>query len=356
MNGKTILVTGGAGFVGSNLATYFKEVYPEASILTLDNLKRRGSEINIKRLRDRGIEFIHGDIRNREDMNIGQDIDLLLECSAEPSVKEGHGEDSLYVINTNLLGTVNCLEIARKSKADMVFISSSRVYPYEVINALEIVEEPTRFAWKGGQTFEGWSQNGIDVNFPMEGARTLYGASKLCSEILIREYITMYGIRAVINRCGVIAGPWQFGKVDQGVFTHWMLSHYFQNELNYIGFGGQGRQVRDLLHVRDLCKLVDAQIQSLDRANGRTYNVGGGTLVNLSLLETTAICEEITGNRIRIGSDVTTRPGDIAIYVSDIGRVSHDFGWAPEVRSRDILQEIYQWIQENEHDIEASLQ
>jgi dTDP-D-glucose 4,6-dehydratase len=121
MDYKTILITGGAGFVGSNLALLFKAKYPKTKLIVLDNLKRRGSELNILRLKDQGIVFVHGDIRNPEDCELNEKIDLLLECSAEPSVLAGFNESPRYVINTNLAGTVNCLELARKHKADIVF-------------------------------------------------------------------------------------------------------------------------------------------------------------------------------------------------------------------------------------------
>ena len=141
-----------------------------------------------------------------------------------------------------MVGTINCLELARKNKADVVFFSTSRVYPYDAINSIKTIETETRFEWSNNQDRDilGWSKNGIDVNFALNGPKSMYGATKLCSEIILQEYIRMYEIRCVINRCGVIAGPWQFGKVDQGVFTLWMLAHYFKKPLKYIGFGGKG--------------------------------------------------------------------------------------------------------------------
>ena len=128
MNYRSLLVTGGAGFVGSNLAIKYKQRYPELRVSAFDNLKRRGSELNIPRLQQFGIEFIHGDIRNQEDFT-GFEIDLILECSAEPSVLAGYGGSPRYLLNTNLVGTHNCLELARKQRADLVFLSTSRVYP-----------------------------------------------------------------------------------------------------------------------------------------------------------------------------------------------------------------------------------
>jgi len=318
---KTILITGGAGFVGSNLALSFIKKYPSLSIIVLDNLKRRGSELNLPRLKEAGIHFLHGDIRNPEDL-VTEPFDVLLECSAEPSVLAGFGESPAYVINTNLIGTVNCLEAARKYQADVIFLSTSRVYPYEKLNALQTEEQETRFERKKEQNApSGWSMDGIDTSFSLDGAKSLYGATKLCSEILLREYCVQYGIRGIINRCGVLAGPWQFGKVDQGVFTLWMLMHYFKKSLKYIGYGGTGKQVRDLLHITDLFTLVDQQLQNMDKGNGNVYNVGGGNASSLSLQETTNLCKEITGNHIVLSSETKTRPADLKIYITDNQKV-----------------------------------
>ncbi|MFH1519945.1 MAG: NAD-dependent epimerase/dehydratase family protein, partial [Candidatus Omnitrophota bacterium] len=243
MNYKNILITGGCGFIGSNLAVLLKAKYPSSKITSLDNLIRKGSELNVDRLQNNKIEFIKGDIRNESDLGSISNIDLLIECSAEPSVLAGYNESPRYIIDTNLIGTINCLELARKNKADVVFLSTSRVYPYDAINQLKVKEEASRFVWEK-------SRDGIGLDFPLfPGVRSMYGATKLCSEILLNEYIAMYGLKGVTNRCGVVAGPWQFGKVDQGIFTFWMLKHYFKKPLSYIGFNGKGKQVRDLLHV-----------------------------------------------------------------------------------------------------------
>lgn len=351
MHHEAIFITGGAGFVGSNLAIAFRQKYPGTRVLVMDNLKRRGSELNIARLREHGIEFFHGDIRCPEDFPTAE-YDAMIECSAEPSVLAGFGGSPLYVINTNLTGTINCLEEARKRRADVVFLSTSRVYPYDPINALQIEDQENRFIWSPGQEMIGWSDKGLAETFPLAGARSIYGASKLCSEYLLQEYISMYGMRGVVNRCGVIAGPWQFGKVDQGVFTLWMLAHYFKRDgLKYIGFGGNGKQVRDLLHVDDVFSLIDTELGMMANINGRIFNAGGGQNVSLSLQETTVLCREITGNCIEIGSDELTRPADLGIYLTDNTLVTLETGWHPEHSSRDILDDIYHWIRQYESQI-----
>jgi len=356
LNYQTVLITGGAGFVGSNIAVTYKRKYGTDRVICLDNLKRRGSELNLPRLRSEGVEFVHGDIRNFEDLSLDFKIDLLIECSAEPSVLAGYGGSPAYVINSNLTGTINCLEAVRKNKADVVFLSTSRVYPFDVINSIAVEEKETRFEWKSdqGRGIPGWSPEGISHEFTVEGAKSMYGATKLCSEIILREYMDMYGLKAVINRCGVIAGPWQFGKADQGVFTLWILAHFFKKDLRYIGFGGKGKQVRDLLHIDDLFDLLELQLLNIERASGNIYNVGGGSFSSLSLLETTRLCEEITGNNIKITPE-EARPADIRIYITDNTSVSRDFFWRPKCGTKEILSDIFNWVRENEADIKKSV-
>jgi len=347
MKYNLILITGGAGFIGSNLAVSFKRKYPKLKVCALDNLKRRGSELNLPRLKENNVNFIHADIRNPEDLLLDFRVDLVIECSAEPSVLAGF-DNPPYIIGTNLTGTVNCLELCRKQKADMIFLSTSRVYPYKAINRIKTIETDTRFAWSPAQDISGWTVNGIKEDFTIQGPKTLYGATKLSSELLLQEYIANYGIKGVINRCGVIAGPWQFGKVDQGVFTYWMLAHYFKKPLKYIGFGGKGKQVRDLLHIDDLFALIDIEASGLSRINGSTYNVGGGKEGSLSLYETTRLCREITGNSIKITGDLETRTVDIPIYLSDSTKVAEELKWKPKRNVKSILSGIFSWIRDNE--------
>lgn len=352
---KRILVTGGCGFVGSSLALRFRQSWPEASIICLDNLKRRGSELNIARLREQGVSFLHGDIRAKEDLDAAGKCDLLLECSAEPSVLAGYGESPEYLVNTNLVGALNCLEFARKQGAALVFLSTSRVYPYAPLDGLRYTETESRFEPEQGQAIPGFSAQGVAETFPLEGARSLYGASKLAFELLLHEYNAMYGVPAVINRCGVLAGPWQFGKVDQGVTVLWVARHHFKRELAYIGYGGLGKQVRDMLHVDDLFELLLLQLADLPRHAGQVYNVGGGREGSVSLRELSALCERATGNRIPVASQPENRPADLRWYVSDCAKVHSATGWRPRRSPEEIVTEIAAWIRDNESLLETVL-
>lgn len=350
---KNVLITDGAGFVGSALALGLGQKYPDWQITALDNLKRRGSELNLPRLAEANIHFIHGDVRNSEDLDASLlQPDLILECSAEPSVLAGYNSPK-YVLETNLVGTINCLELARQTRADFIFLSTSRVYPIRYLSNLAYTETDTRFQLNATQEIMGASSYGIAENFPLDQVRSLYGTTKLASELLITEYADSYGVRTLINRCGVLTGPWQMGKVDQGVFALWMAFHYFNKPLKYIGYGGTGKQVRDFLHIADLLTLIDIQIERLEELKGETFNVGGGVENSLSLLETTQLCQEITGNKIAIASVRENRQGDIPIFITDSRKVIEKTGWQPQRDGKKTLTDIYQWIQKNESQLKS---
>jgi CDP-paratose 2-epimerase len=348
MNFKRILITGGAGFVGSNLATMLRQGFGDIEVTAFDNLRRRGSEMNLPRLAEHGVRFVHGDIRCREDIDECPPFDLLIDCSAEPSVQAGVSGSPMPVIQHNLAGSINCVEAARSRGAAFLFLSTSRVYPIEPVNAIPFREEPTRFVWDLSTPVPGVTPTGITEDFTLEGARSPYGATKLAVELLLREYAWLYKMPVLINRCGVLAGPWQMGKVDQGVVTLWVVSHLFDRKLKYIGFGGAGKQVRDLLHVADLYELVAAQLRDTSKWDGRAYNVGGGLAVSASLAELTTLCQETTGRRITIESDARTSPVDVRIYLTDSSRVSADYNWKPGKSVRDIVGDIAGWASQHE--------
>ena len=246
-------------------------------------------------------------------------------------------------------------ESARRDDAVYVFLSTSRVYPTGELHRVNIVETETRFELAATQDLPGVSQAGVSERFPLDGARTLYGATKLGGELLAVEYADAFGVRAVVNRCGVIAGPWQMGKVDQGVFTHWVLSHYFGRPLTYIGYGGNGKQVRDLLFVDDLVDLLEQQLLRPDEWVGFVGNVGGGRECSLSLLDTTELCRELTGNEVAIERVDEARAGDVPFYVSDCGRLFERTEWRPRHSPEEILAAITSWVEENDRALEGAL-
>ena len=154
----------------------------------------------------------------------------------------------------------------------------------------------------------------------------------------------MYDLKAVINRCGVLTGPWQMGKVDQGIVTHWIAQHVLGGKLTYLGYGGTGKQVRDILHIEDLYRLLLIQMDQLKDHKISVYNVGGGHKISLSLLELTRLCEQVTGKTLSIGSVLESRKGDIPLYLSDCSKVMEITGWEPIRLPETIVEEIAQWI------------
>jgi len=339
-----ILITGGAGFVGSSLAISLAESHPDSEVIALDNLYRRGSELNLDRLAAAGVQFVRGDVREPGDLAPFADIDALIECSAEPSVMSGTDGDTSYIYETNLTGAYNCLELARRAGCQFIFLSTSRVYPMSGLRQAALVEGPTRFELAAEQPAAGWSAAGVAEEMPLEGARTFYGTTKLSAEFLCAEFSAQFGLPVVVNRCGVVAGPWQMGKVDQGVFTHWMLAHEFEKPLSYIGFGGSGKQVRDLLHVDDLVDLIEEQLADPEGWAGQTFNVGGGREVSLSLLEASGICARLTGHELEIGAVPEDRDGDVPLYISDCSRLFGHTNWRPKRDAECVLSDILGWI------------
>jgi CDP-paratose 2-epimerase len=201
----------------------------------------------------------------------------------------------------------------------------------------------------------GVSARGIAEDFPLDGPRTLYGTTKLAAELLIAEYVDMFGLRAIVNRCGVVSGPWQMGHAEQGVFAHWMMAHAFARPLAYIGFGGQGHQVRDVLHVEDLGDLIDLQLAQRASLNGDVVNAGGGLANSVSLLEFTRHCEALTGTTLEIASRPDTRPGDVPVYITDNTKVQTRFGWEPRRSVDDLARDLHHWIREQEPALRAAL-
>jgi CDP-paratose 2-epimerase len=359
-----ILITGGAGFVGSSLALAFRREQPGARVVAFDSLRRRGSERKLGLLRRHGVDFVHGDIRQPADLEaLPGGFDVVIDAAAEPSVRAGSDGAPGYVIETNLLGTLHCLEFCRRRAGHLIFLSTSRVYSIEALRALPLEERETRFelrpappprkapAAAPAAALPGVSLHGLAESFPTDRARSFYGASKLAAELLVQEYAAGAGVSALVDRCGVIAGPGQLGREDQGVFSLWVARHHFRRPLRYTGFGGTGKQVRDLLHPEDLFDLITRQLPAIDAHRGAVFNVGGGPVGSTSLREWTAICSELTGHDAAPAADPATHPVDVPYYVSDHRRASAAFDWKPRRGPREIAADVLAWLRAGEDEL-----
>ena len=204
-----ILITGGCGFVGSNIAIFLKSKNRKFVIDSLDNICRNSSKINLKRLQKYNIKNYNFDISNKKKIEKLKKYDLVIDCCAEAAV-EASKKDAERVFHTNLVGTFNILEKIKKDKSNIIFLSTSRVYSIKKISSKAKKINLKKYNFK------------INENFSTEEPISLYGFTKLSSEKMIQEYAYINKIKYIINRFGVISGPWQFGKQDQGFVSLWL--------------------------------------------------------------------------------------------------------------------------------------
>ena len=330
-----ILITGGCGFVGTNIALFLKE--KKHLIYSIDNLSRKGSKYNLKLLKKKNIKNYNFNISNYKSLQNLPRFDLIIDCCAEASVEISR-KNIDKVIDTNLIGTINVLKKAKKNNSKIIFISSSRVYSIKSIN--KIVNNKVLKKKIKVKTL-------IDEKFETKLPKSLYGLTKHASEMFIEEFSYAFGIKYIINRCGVISGPLQFGKQDQGFVSLWIWKHLNKSNLKYIGYGGYGHQLRDVLHIKDLCELINFQIKKINLINNETFTVGGSNKSFVSLKKLTEICEKITKNKLSFKKIRSTSIYDIPYYISSNKKVTKIYGWKPQRNIYDIVMDTYNWLLKN---------
>jgi len=351
-----LFITGICGFVGSSLATWFREHRPSFKISGIDNFVRSGSEINRSILRSRGITVQHGDVRNASDFENLPAVDWVIDAAANPSVLAGidHRSSARQVIEHNLYGTANVLEYCRRVKAGLVLLSTSRVYSIPALAALPLIKGRHAFEWdKAAALVQGASPNGLTTEFSTSAPISLYGSTKLASECLALEYNHSFSFPLWINRCGVIAGAGQFGTAEQGVFSYWIHTYAQKRPLKYIGFDGSGPQVRDALHPHDLAELIAQQIDYSQKPGTTMFNVGGGTDNAMSLAQLTSWCARRFGKH-SVESDLTPRFFDVPWLVMDNQQTTAQFKWRPKRDLPFILNEIADHAQRNPNWLDLS--
>ena len=339
-----ILITGGCGFVGSNLCIYLKK--NNYSIYSLDNLSRKGSKFNLKLLNKLKIKNFDYDISNKKQIKSLPKFDIVIDCCAEAAV-EFSKKNVQKVVDTNLIGTINILEKIKKDKSKIIFMSTSRVNSIKDLR--KIVNSKNQFKQKIPINQK------VNENFNVINPKSIYGLTKLASEMFIQEYAYAFGVKYLINRCGVISGPLQFGKQDQGFISLWLWNHIDKKKISYIGFGGHGNQIRDVLHINDLCDLIHLQILRFNKVNNMLFTVGGSTKSFISLLNLTEKCQKITGNALNIRKIKSTSIYDIPYFISDNSKVTKIYKWKPKKNIDLIISDTFKWLNDNKSELKKYL-
>lgn len=338
-----ILVTGGAGLVGSHTAEYYAQKGDE--VIVLDNLMRsqlfgydkKSVEYNWNYLaKYKNIERIKGDVRNEKDVlkAIGDGVDVVIHTAGQPGVPLSvriPRED----FSINAFGTLNVLECLRQQspKATFIYCSTNKVYG-ENVDKIPLIEKEKRYIYDG---VEGVSEK---VLIDHTG-HTPYGVSKYVGDIYTQEYAHIYGMKTAAFRMSCIFGIRQFGFEDQG-WVAWFIIAALCNRP--ITIYGNGKQVRDLLYVDDLVAAYDKFIES-DLKHG-VFNIGGGPENTTSLLEFLDILERETGKRSKVTfSD--WRPSDQKVYISDISKVKKELDWEPKINPKEGMKKLISWVKEN---------
>ena len=330
---KKILVTGGCGFIGTNLCIYLKKKH--YLVYSLDNLSRKGSIYNFKLLSDLKIKNFKFDIFNFKKVNSLPKFDLIIDCCAEAAVEVSR-KDIDRVVNTNLIGTLNILKKAKKDNSKIIFLSSSRVNSIKTISKM-FQNHDFKNQLKIKKT--------INENFDTNSPKSIYGLTKHVSEMFIEEFAFAFNLKYIINRLGVVSGPLQFGKQDQGFVSLWIWRHITKKKLKYIGFGGFGNQVRDILHINDLCEIIEIQIKSLNTIFNKTFTIGGSLKNSISLKKLTLICQKITNNKIKFSKVKKTSIYDLPYFVSSNKFVSRVYKWKPKRNIYDIINDTHNWLE-----------
>ena len=261
---------------------------------------------------------------------IKKKFDFIIDCSADPAVEDSR-KNAVRVFNNNLKTTLNILEKTKKDKSNIIFISSSRIYP--------INESNKKFRSKFNSRF--------DEDTTTEGIKSIYGYTKYASELLIKEYSYIFNIKYIINRSGIITGPLQFGKVEQGLISLWLWRHLNNLNLNYIGYGGKGSQIRDILYVDDFSLLIKKQIMTFSKIKNELFCIGGGKKNSITLKQLTEKCQKLTKKHPGIKSNPKTYKYDIPLFISSNKKIKKCYNWAPKTNIDNILKFNLNWLKKD---------
>jgi CDP-paratose 2-epimerase len=331
---KSTLITGGAGFVGSNLANALLAAGHPLTIF--DSLVRPGTEQNLQWLRQQYPEtltFIMADVRDADAVAAAStEADVIYHLAGQVAVTTSV-ENPRTDFEVNALGSFNVLESARASgrRPVVVFTSTNKVYGG--MEDVEIVRQQTRYSYRdlpGGVA----ESRALDFHSP-------YGCSKGAADQYVRDYARIYGLPTVVFRMSCIYGPRQFGNEDQGWLAHFMIA---ASSGQPITIYGDGLQVRDALYVGDLVRAFRMVVDHIDTTACNVYNIGGGPTNTISVWsEFGQVLAELLGAKPGVRFE-QWRPGDQKCYVSDISKAAREFGWAPDVDLSRGLRHLWDWV------------
>ncbi|HEX3153327.1 MAG TPA: GDP-mannose 4,6-dehydratase [Candidatus Angelobacter sp.] len=336
---RNVLIFGGAGFVGSNLAHWFL-AQTGARVHVFDNLSRQGSHHNVEWLKDIAgnggqLELTIGDIRNRRLVEKAvSSADEIYHFAAQVAVTTSLLDPRLD-FEVNVGGTFNILDAARQSrkKPFLLYTSTNKVYGDLGLG------KPTRLDTR----YSHPDHVGISESQPLD-FHSPYGCSKGAADQYVRDFGRIYHFPVVVFRMSCIAGPRQFGTEDQGWVAHFLYSALQRKPVTIYG---DGRQVRDVLCVHDLVRAMQAVRQHLGETAGQIYNIGGGPANTTSLLELMESIRKLTGIRLNYQLD-ETRPGDQQVYITDHTKLTNHTGWKPQIGIEQTLKLLQNFWRENQ--------
>ncbi len=332
-----ILVTGGCGFIGSNLMD--RLLTRGANAVAFDNLSRRGATKNAEWLRDKynsKFELIRGDIRDpRSIADAARDADVIFHLAAQVAVTTSvtnPRED----FDINAVGTFNTLEAARASGRNPIFVFASTNKVYGEMEDVAVVERPTRYEYRDLKDGASEAQP-LDFHSP-------YGCSKGSADQYVRDYARIYNLPSVVFRQSCIYGYRQFGEEDQGWVAWFVIAAVKDRPITIFG---DGKQVRDVLFIDDLLDVYDAAVERIDKVAGKVYNIGGGPSNTMSVwTEAGPLLERLHGRKIPVTYG-DWRPGDQKVCVYDISKARRELGWTPKIGVKTGVERLYRWVKEN---------
>lgn len=339
------LITGGCGFLGSNLAADCIRLGNKVTVL--DNLSRLGSSLNLEWIKSTGAcTFIHGDVRNQHDVEsavIHTQPDVLFHLAGQVAMTTSLASPMLD-FQTNVAGTLHVLEAVRRHTPTCIVIYSSTNKVYGNLEQFRYNESEWRYECEEHPS--GFNEDvGLDFHSP-------YGCSKGAADQYVLDYHRMYGLKNVVFRHSSMYGGRQFSTADQG-WIGWFCQKALEQASNVnskaFSISGNGKQVRDVLHVDDMVRLYHSTVQSIDIAAGHAFNVGGGIGNSLSLLELFKLLNRQLGIHLNF-YELDARTSDQRFFVAEIAKVKNMLGWAPQISAAQGVSSMLEWIRELQND------